>query len=163
MTLSDFATFSTAIAVVGGMIFGGWQLRLAARERSTQVSLHLMETLHSPELTEGLVALLEVPDGCSRKQLKEHLGDQWKSAWLVFFTMDGLGLLVYRGEIHSTVADDFFRHSVALAWAKFQGAIKEIRGEWGNPTVGEWLQWLAETQTKRHMTPRIPAYEMAEK
>jgi len=107
MTLSDFATLSTALAVIGGMVFGGWQLRLAARARSTQISLHLMETLHSPELTAGLVALLDVPDGCSRTELRERLGDQWKSAWLVFFTMDGLGLLVYRGEIARSVADDF--------------------------------------------------------
>jgi len=43
---------------------------------------------------------------------------------------------------------------------KFQGVIKEIRVELGNPTVGEWLQWLAETQMKRHLSPRIPAYEV---
>ena len=53
MDLPTALNLATTAAVVGGVIFGGWQIRVAARARQTQISLHLMEVLYARDLMEG--------------------------------------------------------------------------------------------------------------
>lgn len=158
----DFGTIlnlATTAAVVGGVAFGGWQLRMAARNRTTQISLSLMQTLYSRDLIDGVVALRDVPEGLSLKQLQEHLGDNWPYAFRAFVTMDGIGLLVFRREIDPGFADDFFHHTVVTVWAGMSAAIRDVRAERQDESVGEWLQWLAESQDKlRKNGARKPAY-----
>ena len=67
---------ATTAAVVGGVIFGAWQIRAAAKARTTQVSLHLIEMLYSPDLMAGQTALLNVPEGLSWPELQTQLGDR---------------------------------------------------------------------------------------
>ena len=157
MDLGTILNLATTIAVVGGVAFGAWQLWLAARTRTTQISLHLMEMLYSRDLVDGLTALLDLPDGLPRAELQKRLGERWDNAFMAMTTFDGLGLLVHQGEISFGAADDFFHHSVSVVWTKTRTAILELRAERQDETVMDWLQWLAEQQqTRRHR--KRPAY-----
>jgi hypothetical protein len=140
---------ATTAAVVGGVIFGGWQIRAAARARATQVSLHLVEMLYSRDLMDGLSVLNELPEGLSWTELQTQLGGRWIAVFTLINTLDGLGILVFRNEVAPDVADDFFHHAVAIVWQKAGAAIIDRRQQTGRETGFRFLEWLAREQARR--------------
>jgi hypothetical protein len=148
MDLPLALNIATTTAVVGGVIFGAWQIRVGAKARTTQVSLHLMEMLYSRDIIEGLVALQDLPDGLSLRQLQRKLGDRWTAVFTLINTLDGLGILVYRKEVSREVADDFFHHAVALVWQKTGASIVERRQQPGRESSFRFLELLATEQTR---------------
>jgi len=149
MDLALALNVATTVAVVGGVIFGAWQVRAAARARATQVSLHLVEMLNSRDLMEGLSALNDLPDGLSWPDLRTELGERWIAVFTLINTLDGLGILVFRKEVAPDVADDFFHHAVAIVWRKTCAAIIGRRQQPGRETGFRFLEWLAEAQARR--------------
>jgi hypothetical protein len=140
---------ATTVAVVGGVGFGAWQIQAAAKARTTQVSLQLVEMLYSRDLIDGLAALHDAPEGLSWRELQTHLGDRWTAAFTLINTLDGLGILVFRKEVAQDVADDFFHHAVAIVWQKTRMAILERRRlEPGRETSFRFLELLATAQAR---------------
>ena len=148
MDLPLALNIATTVAVVGGVIFGAWQIRAAAKARTTQVSLHLVEMLNSRDLIEGLSALNDVSEGLSWRELQTRLGDHWTAVFTLINTLDGLGILVFRKEVAHEVADDFFHHAVAIAWQKTRAAIVERRRQPGRETSFRFLELLATAQAR---------------
>ena len=148
MDLSLLLNSLTTIAVVGGVVFGAWQVRLAARARATEVTLQLLQMLHNHDLTEGLVALMDVPSGLNESDLRASLGEKWPKAFHAIIMLDGLGLLVHRGEVSANLAADFFKHSISVAWDKFGVAARDMRKK-QTDNAFEWLQWISESQSAR--------------
>ncbi|HXC55018.1 MAG TPA: hypothetical protein VNU97_06965 [Rhizomicrobium sp.] len=149
MDLALALNIATTVAVVGGVIFGAWQIRVAARARATQVSLHLVEMLNSRDLMEGLSALNDLPEGLTWSQLQTQLGERWTAVFTLINTLDGLGILVFRKEVAPDVADDFFHHAIAIVWQKTRAAIVDRRQQPGRETGFRFLEWLAEAKTRR--------------
>ena len=146
MDLPTALNMATTTAVVGGVIFGGWQIRVAARTRQTQISLHLMDVLYARDLMEGLSALNDLPEGLSWSEMQVQLAERWYQVFALIQTLDGLGILVRRREVALAVSDDFFHHAVAIVWQKSQAAILERRMIPGRETTFEFLEWLAKRQ-----------------
>jgi hypothetical protein len=157
MDIALALNIATTVAVVGGVIFGAWQIRVAAKARTTQVSLHLMEMLYSRDLIEGLSALHDVPEGLSWRELQTQLGHRWTAVFTLINTLDGLGILVFRKEVAHDVADDFFHHAVAIVWQKTGAAIVERRQEPGRETSFRFLELLATAQARENSLERMPA------
>lgn len=139
---------ATTIAVVGGVVFGARQLREAAKARTTQVSLHLVEMLYSRDLVEGLSTLNDLPEGLSWQELRTQLGDRWTAVFSLINTLDGLGILVFRKEVAREVADDFFHHAVSIVWQKTCVAIVDRRQSPGRETSFRFLELLATAPTR---------------
>ncbi|HEX4158040.1 MAG TPA: hypothetical protein VHY79_06165 [Rhizomicrobium sp.] len=137
---------ATTAAVAGGVIFGGWQIRVAARSRQTQISLHLMEVLYARDLMESLSVLNDLGDGLTWSEMQAQLGERWFQVFTLIQTLDGLGILVKRGEVALAVSDDFFHHAVAIVWQKSRAAILERRKTPGRETTFLFPEWLAERQ-----------------
>ncbi|HEV2651335.1 MAG TPA: hypothetical protein VGU69_08755 [Rhizomicrobium sp.] len=161
MDLATALNIATTTAVVGGVIFGAWQIRVASRARETEISLQLIEMLQTRDLIEGLSVLQGAPEGLGWKQIQAQLGDRWSSAFALINALDGLGILVYRREVSPRVADDFFHHAVSEVWTKARSAILERRQMAGRETAFQFLEWLAESQTTfREQSLRRNAYPM---
>jgi hypothetical protein len=156
MDLATALNIATTAAVVGGVIFGAWQIRVATRARETQISLQLVEMLQTRDLIEGLSALHDLPEGLSWKEIQSQLGERWFSAFAFINALDGLGVLVYRREVSPQVADDYFHHNVSVVWDKSRAAILELRQLPGRATAFQFLQWLAESQAvfREQLPPR---------
>jgi hypothetical protein len=148
LDLSTALNIATTAAVVGGVIFGAWQIRVATRARATQISLHLLEMLNSREMIQGTVALLDQPAGLSWDELRSRLGDNWRVVFNLINVLDGVGILVYRGEVAPQVSDDFFHHAVEQTWDKCRAAILELRQRPGRASAFQYLEWLAEMQSE---------------
>lgn len=148
MDLALALNIATTVAVVGGVIFGAWQIRVAAKARTTQVSLQLIEMLYSRDLMEGLSALNDLPEGLSWQELQTRLGDCWTDVFTLINTLDGVGILVFRKEVAHDVADDFFHHAVAITWQKTRAAIVERRQQPGRESSFRFLELLAAAQAR---------------
>jgi hypothetical protein len=157
MDLSLLLNVLTTAAVVGGVIFGAWQVRVAAKTRSTEVTLQLLQMLHNLDLTEGITALMDQPTGLGEVELRQRLGENWARAFHAVLMLDGLGLLVYRGEVDEKLAEDFFKHAIAEGWEKFKVTALDLRKKQGDKAL-EWLQWLAEKQAASPARNRAPVY-----
>ena len=157
MDLATALNIATTSAVVGGVIFGAWQIRVATRARETQISLQLIQMLQTRDLMEGLSWLHELPEGLSWKELQSQLGERWVSAFAAINALDGLGILVYRREVSLRLANDFFHHAVWEVWRKSRTAILERRNMQdmaGRETGFQFLEWLAESQAAFRETQR---------
>jgi hypothetical protein len=167
MDLETALNIATTTAVVGGVIFGAWQIRVATRARETQISLQLIEMLQTRDLIDGLSALHEMPEGLSWQALQSQLGPRWVSAFAMINALDGLGILVYRREVPLRVADDFFHHAVIEVWRKSRTAIlerREMPDMAGRQTGFQFLEWLAESQAAFREAPgRRDAYPLAKR
>jgi hypothetical protein len=64
-------------------------------------------------------------------------------------TWESLGVLVFRGQLHLDLVDDFFSGPIRISWTKLQPYFETEREEQGRETIGEWFQWLAEQMQKR--------------
>jgi hypothetical protein len=146
MDLTTALNAATTTAVVGGVIFGAWQIRVATHACTTQISLQLIEMLQARDLSEGLTTLIDLPEGLSWGEMRARLGDSWFAVLTLINALDGLGILVYRREVSQRVADDFFHHAVSEVWTKSQTAILERRRSPGRETGFQFLEWLAESQ-----------------
>ena len=147
MDLPTALNIATTAAVVGGVIFGGWQIRVAARMRQTQISLHLIEVLYARDLMEALSVLNDLPGGLSWTEMQAALGERWYLVFTLIQTLAGMGILVKRGEVALAVSDDFFHHAVAIVWQKSRTAILERRtNNRGRETAFIFLEWLAKRQ-----------------
>ncbi len=86
MDLSLALNIATTVAVVGGVIFGAWQIQVAAKARTTQVSLQLMEMLYSRELRRHDRAATTSREGLGWDALRAKLGDRWTSVFTLINT-----------------------------------------------------------------------------
>jgi hypothetical protein len=166
MDLATALNIATTAAVVGGVIFGAWQIRVATRTRETQISLQLVEMLQTRDLIDGLSSLHDLPEGLSWKELQSQLGEQWVCAFALICALDGLGILVYRREVSPQVADDYFHHTVSEVWSKSRTAILARRQMPGRETGFQFLEWLAESQAvfREQLPPRKrSAYPLAKR
>lgn len=146
-------------AVVIGVAFGLVQLRQLRHQREVQAGLELLTPLQSPEITEALLVIHDLPDDLPGDELRKRLGAQYKSTMATLGLFESLGPIVARGHIPIDMYAEFYRGPTILCWRKFRRFIMEERGE-GWPTLFEWLQWLAERMEERrsHDTD-VPAYE----
>jgi hypothetical protein len=156
MDLSTALNIATTTAVVGGVIFGAWQIRIATRARETQISLQLVEMLQTRDLIEGLSSLHDLPEGLGWNEIQSQLGVRWLSAFALVNALDGLGILVFRREVSPRVADDFFHHAISEVWKKSRTAILQRRQTPGRETAFQFLEWLAESQAafRERLPPR---------
>ena len=158
MDIALTSNIISTLAVVAGLTFAGWQLRAAEVQRRNEAALQLLQSVRSLEFVEGAIRLRELPDNMSWTELKTHLGEHWPKAWLVCMTLDGLGALVHRGDIDSSITDDFFKHTTLTTWRKMKVAIGEMRSQWQLETMMEWFQWLVQEQERRNTFARMPVY-----
>lgn len=148
---------TTAIVLAG--IFGGIQLRQFYKQRARESALQLVRSFQTPEFTQAVDIVFNIPEGLSKKEIEEYLGDRITAVLVMFGTFESLGILVYRREIKMEVVDDFFSGIIILSWKKFRSYIEEMRAQGKRDTYYEWAQWLAEQFIKREShTPAIPAY-----
>jgi hypothetical protein len=75
MDLATALDIATTTAVVVGVIFRAWQIRIATRARETQISLQLVEMLQTRDPIAGLSFLQDVPEGLGWKKIRPQLGD----------------------------------------------------------------------------------------
>jgi len=150
--------FSTCAIVAGG-VFAVVQLRQLTKQRARDSALQMLHSFRTPEFLHAVNIVFDLPEGMSRKEIEEHLGEKMTSVLVLFGTFESLGILVFRREMEIHLVEDFFSGIIILAGRKFKRYLVEVREAGNRQTYYEWFQWLFEQCEKRELkTPAIPAY-----
>jgi len=155
---SIFGLVST-VAIVVGLFFAGVQLRILNKQREGETATQLLHSFQTPEFHEAVSILVDLPEGLSKDEIEDRLGDKMTCMRVLFGTFESLGILIFRGDIDINLVEDFFSGVIILTGKKFKNYIREVRELSNRPTYYEWTQWLYEQVEKRESkTPAIPAY-----
>jgi hypothetical protein len=146
-------------AIVTGVIFAALQFRQYKRLRARESAIHLLHTAQTREFLEAIEIVFELPEGLTKTELEERLGEKIGGVLVMFGTFESFGVLVYRREIELEIIEDFFQGAIILAGRKFRLYIEEVRKLSGRESYYEWFQWLSDQVEKReNITPKVPAF-----
>ena len=148
------------IAVITGVVFALYQLRQYRHRRDSEAAMVLLRSLQTPEFSHGMGLLFELPEGLTKGELKDHVGDNMIYLNVLFATFESVGVLVYRNELNLALVHDFFSGPITLCWKKCGKYFEELREETNQETIGEWVQWLAErvSELQTQKTALPPAH-----
>lgn len=159
MDINSVFSLISMLAIVIGLFFAGVQLQILNKQRSRESALQLLHSIQTQNFPEAVNILVDLPEGLSKKQIEERLGDKIKCVLAMLGTFESLGILIFRREIDIHLVEDFFSGVIILTGEKFKNYIKEVRELSNRPTYYEWMQWMYEQIEKRESkTPAIPAY-----
>ena len=159
MSLETWFQLAEALAVIVAVVFAIIQIRQYRRDKSREAAMVLLKSFQTPSFAKALHLVYNLPDGLSRKDVEERLGDAFHLVYALMTTWESMGILVYRGEISLEIVDDFFSGPITVSWRKLKGHVFGEREELGRETIEEWFQWLAERFAERESAvPPEPAH-----
>ena len=152
----------TMMAVLVGLTFGAIELRQLRTAQESQVLLELFNTTLTPEYNHGSVLIRQLPDDLTPDEIRQYMdGENGEFIRHMFFTYEGIGVMVYRRDVSIDWVDELFHVMVLLSWEKFEPYILEERQITEARQLWEWYQWLAERIEERSGGEEpIPAYEI---
>jgi hypothetical protein len=159
MSWGDVLNVVSAVALLIGVLFAGFQLADLRRQRRRESVLALVRSFQSADFTSALRRINSLPDGADRATIRSLLGpDGEDQVFLVGLTWESLGVLVFRREVDLQTMDDFFSGAIVLSWRKLSTFVQEDRTDLQRHTVWEWFEWLADRTREREQADRpVPA------
>jgi hypothetical protein len=135
----------TALSVLVGITIGVIELKQLGAAQQSQTLLELYQTLHDPTQVRGRELLTHLPDTISPAGLAAVMeGPDGPVILQTMMAFEGIGVMVYRGDISIEWVDELFHYAVVTSWKKIKPGIIARREQTGYPGVLEWHQWLAE-------------------
>lgn len=149
---------STSTIFAGG-IFAVLQLRHLSKQRSRESALQMLQSFRTPGFLAAVDIVFDLPEGLTKKEIEDRLGDKLPSILTLFGTFESLGILIYRRDVEIQLVEDFFSGIIILSGRKLKNYLTEMRDQGNRQTYYEWYQWLYEQLEKRESkTPAIPAF-----
>jgi hypothetical protein len=157
--ISNMAEIVSGLAVIIGIGFGILEYRrLKANERREALA-SLARSFQTPELAAAIRVVHELPGPIDSEQYKTLTTHEKDLVWLLFGSMESIGILVHRGDLPLSLVDEFFSIPAVEGWRRLYPYVQELRQELNSPQTWEWYQWLAEQIAESHRkSPRIPAH-----
>ena len=151
-------TVTTAFIVVGG-ILALLQLRQTHKQRSRESALQMLHSFQTPEFLAAVNIVFDLPEGLSKEDVEQRLGDKVTCLLVLMGTFESLGILVFRRDIDIALVEDFFSGVLVLSRKKLQRYLDQVRRSSGRQTYYEWYQWLSEQVERREgLTPAEPSF-----
>jgi hypothetical protein len=140
-------------------VFAGWQVRLLHRQRIRDSAVQMIQSFNSPEFVEGLWLVTNFPDGLSKTEIDNRVGDQAHKIWMMMLSIENIGFLVWWREVSLELVEAFFTGPTIVGWRKLERYVQGIRQELGAESPMEFFQWLAEQMARRRAeNPHPPAH-----
>jgi hypothetical protein len=156
LVLEALSTF----ALVGGLLFAGFQWRQSRGAARRDAGLLMLQSLSSPEFTRAMRMIAALPDGLSQAEIEALGDDRLQLIWYWGGQIEGIGQLVNARVIPIDLVDNAFGGPIIITWRRLTRFAADNRKAFGRDTMWEWFQWLAEQLEKlEHEKGRRPAYE----
>ncbi|HEX3673566.1 MAG TPA: hypothetical protein VHU87_04775, partial [Rhizomicrobium sp.] len=117
----------SALALVGGLVFTGLQIRAAQQQRSRETMLQLLQSFRTREFVEGMIVFADLPDGLSRAELEARVGDKLLAVRMVLFSLETIGSLVQKREIPLDLVVEYLNGPLLFAWRKAEQFTYDLR------------------------------------
>lgn len=158
MQLSEVLALISTAAVVCGVAFAGFELRMARRQRAREAELLLARSFQTPEFMRALDLVVELPEDLTKAKLEALGPAAMASVGLWLGSMESIGVLVHKGELGIGLVEDFMSGPIVVSWRKLAPYVRQRRLAMRRDTMHEWFQWLAERVAAREREARpMPA------
>jgi len=145
----DIPSISAIVAAAGvliGVVLTVLQLRDLVKTRQTD----LIMRLYSRYGSEGFQKTLEKVSKREAKNFHEYEEKYGRAEWVTIGTFfEGIGILLYRKLVDISLVDDLFTAPIKLARGEMKDSIIDARKEYNQPTIFEWVEYLANEMKKR--------------
>lgn len=156
---ANMAEILSGIAVIFGFTFGLFEYHRNKVLERKEAAASLAQSFQTIELAAAIRLLMELPEPFDSDKYKKLSKTDKDLLWLLFASIESIGILVHRGELPLDLVDEFFSLPVVEGWRKLAPYIIELRDDLEGPQAWEWYQWLAELMIQSHQSSeRIPAY-----
>jgi len=154
------ANIALALSFVIALIFGIWQVRVAAHDRRERLTLQTLREFQTREFVE-LIQFINYRDMPSSRQEMLARPTNEQTMYIQFGQeMESLGILVAEKLINLDLVDKTLGSFVTTSWEKYKPMFTDLREKQPDPFLGEYFQWLAERIDERmRNNPRKPFYE----
>jgi hypothetical protein len=146
----DTPSISAIVAAAGvlvGVVLTVMELRHLVKQRQTDLIMRLYSRFGSEGFQKTFEKVVLSRGALSLHDYEEKYGLAGWVATVTFF--EGIGVLLYRKLIDIRLVDDLFTSPVNMTWDKMKDSIIEARKEFGQPTIGEWFEYLYNEMKKR--------------
>ena len=157
--IANIAEIISGLVVIFGIGFGFVEYRRNKIKEHREAVASLARSFQTQELAAAIRVVLELPGSIDSEQYQTLSRRDKNLIWMMFCSMESIGILVYRGDLTLSAVDEFFSIPVVEGWTRLSPYVNELRLELNGPQAWEWYQWLAEQLAASHRdSPRIPAH-----
>jgi hypothetical protein len=157
--ISVIANVALTLSLIVAVIFGIAQVRASARDRKERLTLETLRTFQTREFAALALFISSKDLPQNRDEMAKAPADERAMLFQYGQEMEGLGMLVAERLIELDLVDKTLGSFVTTTWEKYKPLFEDIRVNGGDPYMGEYFQWLAETiseEMEKH--PRKPFY-----
>lgn len=161
LSLSDWADLAEAVggaSIVGGVIFGVYQIRNMQEQQRDNMAITLSQTFYDKDLSDAIALMFDVPDGISLKELRKMGPEYLQAAVSISTSFETMGLLAYKRIMPIELVLEMAGGIITTSNRKLCQWLIDLRIELNQPSFAEWFQWLGE-QAEREKTKQVPAFD----
>ena len=157
--IANLAEIFGGLAVVFGISFGFLEFRRYKATIQREAAATLARSFQTQEFAAAIRVVLELPEPINIDQYRNLPDAEKNLIWLLFGSIESIGILVSRGDLSLDLVDEFFSIPITEGWRKLAPYVEDLRQEFNSPQTWEWYQWLHERLRERHrQSPRVPAH-----
>ena len=157
--LASLAEIFGGVAVIVGIIFGLVEFRRYKSDVQRDAAVALARSFQTQEFVAAIRLVLELPEPIGLSHYKSLPETKKDLVWLMFGSMETIGIRVSRGDLPIQLVDELYSIPVVEGWRKLKPLVEDLRNEFNSPQTWEWYQWLHERMCERHkQVPRVPAH-----
>src|SRR5687768_17061714 len=108
MSLTLILQFIATSSIFAGVVFALIQLQITNKQRARESALQMLHSFRTPEFLTAVDIVFDLPEGLSKREIEQHVGDKKTSILVLFGTLESLGILVHRRDIDIDIVEDFF-------------------------------------------------------
>lgn len=158
-SLANLAEIIGGIAVVFGISFGFLEFRRYKATIKREAAATLARSFQTEGFAAAIRVVLELPEPIGIDQYRKLSDAEKNLIWLLFGSIESIGILVSRGDLSLELVDEFFSVPITEGWRKLAPYVEDLRQGFDSPQSWEWYQWLHDRLRERHeQTPRVPAH-----
>lgn len=141
--LEGIGGVATAIAVVIALVFGVVQIRLQAGQRRDLASAQILANMLTREFVEAIELVLALPDDAPADLVRDR-PEVRKAVVQLDFAFEALGTMVHARLLPLHDVDRLMGNLLRASWRRARAFTDAERERLGEPSRGEWWQWLVE-------------------
>lgn len=157
--LANLAEIFGGVAVIVGITFGFLEFRRYKATIQREAAATLARSFQTQEFAAAIRVVLELPQPIGIEEYRALPDGDKNLIWLLFGSIESIGILVSRGDLPIELVDEFFSIPIDEGWRKLAPYVKDLRRQFDSPQTWEWYQWLHERLNEKHQkSPRVPAH-----
>ena len=156
---ANLAEIIGGVAVVFGITFGFLEFRRYKATVQREAAATLARSFQTEEFAGAIRVVLELPEPIGMDQYKELPESHKDRIWLLFGSIESIGIMVSQGDLTLEMVDEFFSIPILEGWRKLEPYVRDLRKDFDSPQTWEWYQWLHDRLREQHeKKPRVPAH-----